>query len=328
MTAACAAASLLAPLAPCAAQQPAQTPPETPDHKPLVWAERGLAPGDVPTPPPPEPQISWTIDVGYGYMFNTSLSTTGSFALNRADIAIGAQFDLSRDLSIIANFGTEASLYAFSALTDLGADPWDDIYYFGLDARLQWAITTQGLLWIGGYFHSWGETGATFNQSITGGGFMGASWVWDENLTMGIGFGVGTQLSKDVIGWPIIQIRWQITDQLRLNTVPGPTGLWASGLEVSWAFNKLIELGIGGRYDYRRYRLNNIGVAPGGAGQDIVWPIWLRLGFHFNPTFSLDLYGGLAAGGELALDDSTGFQLSKTRYDVAPMLAVSGHIKF
>ncbi len=325
---ACALAGLLAPSAPSAAQQPAQPPPVPPPPQPFVWADRGLAVGDVPVPPPPDPQIRFSVNAGYQHIFQTGLSTTGNVAIDRVGLEIGAQFDLTRDLSIIANFGFEGNRYQFSQVTDLGADPWDDVYWFGLDVRLQWAMTDQALLWVGGYFHSWGENGATFGNTITGGGFMGASWVWDENLTVGVGFGVGSQISKDVIGWPIFQLHWQITPNLSFDTVPGPTGLWASGLEVAWAFNEMIDLGLGARYDYRRFRLNNVGVAPGGAGQEIVWPMWLRLGFQFSHTFSLDLYGGIATGGELALDDSNGLQLASTRYNVAPMVAVTGSLRF
>ena len=111
-------------------------------------------------------------------------------------------------------------------------------------------------------------------------------------------------------------------------TVPGPGGAAITGAELIWDLGRGWEVGLGGRYEYRRFRLDDDGIAPDGVGQETGVPIWGRLSYRFNPNLSLDFYGGYTFLHELELTDDQGHTLAEEDVDPAPLVAVFVQVRF
>jgi hypothetical protein len=65
------------------------------------------------------------------------------------------------------------------------------------------------------------EDGADFGDGISGGALLGASRKINENLTMGPGLGVLSQIEDDPFVFPIFLIDWKISDTLSFGTGRG-----------------------------------------------------------------------------------------------------------
>jgi hypothetical protein len=277
--------------------------------------------------PPPE-KLTFSLRAAYQYIFETDVDGGGDVQISRAGLAVGAETDLSRDIDLVTNLRYELSEYDFSGVSDLGPDPWDDIHTLSVDARFQVAMTNDVALW-GGPVLLWArQDGADWNEALTGGGFLGMTFIINEDLTLGAGMGLVTQLDDSLRPFPIFVVKWKITEQLGLKSTPGPLGIAATGLELTWDLGEGWEIGMGGRYEFRRFRLDDVDSAPDGVGEETSFPMWLRLSYSVNDKFSLDVYGGATFNGHLRLEDFNGRKLAEADYDSAPTVAVVGSLRF
>ncbi len=316
-------AILAAAAQPCHAQQEGDPPPAD-EERPRT----GLRPADIPPPPPLESKIKFSVSAGFQYVLKTDIDGGGELSIGRTGLEVGTEIPLEEDFKLIANLRYDFNVYDFSAMTALGADPWGDTNYLGIDARIQWNATERVIVFAGGVVQSWRETTAGWDGSWTGGGIVGASWIHSKTLVFGLGFGVVTQLEDPVLAYPIIILSWKIKEKMRLTSVAGPAGIAATGLEFVYSIGKGWETGVGARYEFRRFRLDDSGVAPGGVGEETNLPVWVRISYRVSKNFSFDIYGGILAGGSLAIDNAAGVTVGDVSYSMTPMLAVSFRLRF
>ncbi len=67
--------------------------------------------------------------------------------------------------------------------------------------------------------------------------------------------------------FPILIIKWNITDTLKFETGRGFGASQGPGLNLVWQATDKCKLTLGGRYERQRFRLNDDGIAP-----DVILP--------------------------------------------------------
>lgn len=173
------------------------------------------------------------------------------------------------------------------------------------------------------------EQGADRADGETYGVFAGASWVLNDRLTIGPAFGVFTQLEDgDLSAFPALLIDWDIAERWNLSTGPTIGASRGPGLTLSYAMTEVVNLGLTGRYEETRFRLDDEGPAPDGIGEDRSFPLVLSVGYEPGPWASVNAFAGAELGGSLRLEDSSGKVVSTQDYDPAPILGLQARLAF
>lgn len=273
------------------------------------------------------------LGAGYLYQFETDLDDNlgGDVSIQRAYGAGGASFQLTPGLDLGLRFAYEGGWYDWGGNNPLflggTRSPWSNAQGYQLGARLGMRIDSQWSAGISFYGNSAGEWDADFNDTVTVGGTWTVAWRPDPNFMIGGGMLVATQLEDDALIIPLFLIDWKINDSLRLTNVGGPEAYpTGAGLELIYAASSAIELGIGGRYETRRFRLDDDGPAPEGIGEDTTFALWGRLGWNVTDQLHTDFLVGGMLGQELELRNSSGRRLASV--DVDPSLFVAAFISF
>jgi hypothetical protein len=163
---------------------------------------------------------------------------------------------------------------------------------------------------------------------MQGGGFAGISYRFGDRLTLGPGVGVMSQIEDSATVFPVLIIKWKITDQLSLETGRGIGATLGPGLILQWKASDKWNLSIGGRYEKLRFRLNDEGVAPKGIGQDRTFPVFGGIGYSFSRLAQMSLFGGVELGGELKLEDENGGPIVKENYGAGGFAGVAFSFRF
>ncbi len=272
---------------------------------------------------------------GYIHEFSTSFSNSGSVSVNRGFVGAGIGLNLDGPLSIGLGASWSGDWYEFDGDSELtpapGVQPWNDIQAVSLRARMSLELSEKWIL--GGSLSvlSAGESGAEFSKSLTLQTMLTATWKFSDTFFVGGGALISTQLEDSVQVIPLILINWEISDDLILSNIIGPeTYPTGAGIELAWRPNRGTELAIGGRYENRRFRLDDSGPAnrANGVGQDYGFPLWGRATWKFRGGFRIDLVAGLSLFNEYELSDSNGDVIGKTDLDPAPFMGLFGSYRF
>jgi hypothetical protein len=303
--------ALLAVASPCLAQDPG-------------------APGNEPAAVPPldDTDLTFSVAAGYQFLFRTDLDAGGSYSVDRVGLEFKAKTKIGQDWRVEGNFRYLFNDYDFNNAVGLGGDPWSDIHTVQMDVRLEWWATND-IVVIFGPFLMWSrESGASWEDALSGGAFAGVMYVKSSKLAFGAGVGISSQLEDSVLVYPLLFLDWKFSGNMKLTSVAGPVGLAFTGIEWVWDFADHFQFGVGARYEFRRFRLDNSGFAPGGVGEDTSVPFWGRLSYRFNDNFAADLYAGFVAGGKFKVDDSNGNRLGQDDSELAPTLAIAFRLTF
>jgi hypothetical protein len=118
-------------------------------------------------------------------------------------------------------------------------------------------------------------------------------------------------------------IDWRPCKEFRLSNFAGPEAYpGGAGLEAIWVISDEYELAFGGRYTYRRFRLDDSGSPQraNGVGTDEGLPVWLRATHRAKCGGRLDLVAGMQLMGEMSIDDSRGNELASEDVEPAPFV--------
>lgn len=304
----------------------------------IVAPARGQSPKPVDVEgagePPPDATTklgAWTFSIWArgDHTFTTDIDSGGTFSSSSGRVTLTAESLVQRDLSLKLSMGFGGDFYDFKgANLGSGLDPWDDIYSLGFRGRINWSVTNQWVVFGGADILFSGETGASWDNAITGGGLFGATYIFGQDLQVGLGFFIGSKLEDSVLFVPVPVLHWKIDEHWAIST-QGRAGLTGgTGAELIYDFGGGWAAAIGGRYEFRRFRLSDSGPTPNGVGQDSSFPFWARLSYDLNKNFSMDFYGGFLLGGNFQLDDSAGFKLGESDYDGAPFMGLSLRLEY
>ncbi len=279
--------------------------------------------------PSRQAELQFSLHTGIENQFESDLGGAGELDVSRFRFGLGATFAPQADFDVALQFNYAFDNYSFSGSTSLGGpEPWNDVHSFGLRATFSYEATNEWTVFAGPVFQFSHESNGDIGDGFTGGGFIGASYVFSRQLVLGGGFGVVSQIEDDARVFPVLVVHWQIRDHLRLTSQTAGSGSGVAGLELVYDWGNDWEVAFGGSYTFRRFRLDDEGVAPSGVGEETGIPLHLRVSGRLQEDLHLDLYAGVTLGGELRLEDSGGSGIATADYDGTPFVGVSLRLRF
>ena len=278
---------------------------------------------------PEKKSTTWSVSGGDIYQFDTDIDGGGSFSENRLFIGGGISYEFTPSLTIDFKVASEIDDYDFKGggafTAPAGGTPWKTTTDITMRGLGRWKIDDSWRVFLGGVVSWAAETDADIAKAFTGGGLFGASYTFSEDLTLGAGVQISTRLEDDLLYIPSPIIDWRITEQFFISNVRGPVGYPASlSVEAVLYLSKEMNISLGTRYEYRRFRLDDSGpiAIPNGVGTNSGFPVWVRYEWRPVPEIRIHLLGGVSFGQRLELDDRDGYQLSKQNVDVAPFVGL------
>jgi hypothetical protein len=270
---------------------------------------------------------TWGIHGGDIYQFDTGIHDGGSFSVNRVFLGGGIDYKFTPSLSLNFDIGFEIDSYDFKGsgpfTNAANGVPWTTTMDVTLKVLGRWKVDDQWRVFLGGLVSWSGETTAKATDSFTGGGLMGFAYTFSDELTLGAGMQISTRIEDGLLFIPSPIIDWRITEQLFISNVRSPVTFPASlGVEIIYYLSREVNISLGTRYEYRRFRLNDDGPLniQNGVGLDSGFPLWVRFEWRPVPQIRLHLVAGVELGEKLKLYDQDGNGIVDEGVDPAPFV--------
>ena len=217
------------------------------------------------------PSGPWVFGIQGGavHQFSSNLGDTGEFSSTSWFIQPGVTYAWSRRTSAGIAIGYGESNYDFKNGATLGGGkPWDRIR----DARVSFPIrfgmteTINGIVIPSVRWNA--ESGASMDDGRTEGVLAGFIWRYSDSFSIGPGFGPFTEIDDDTNVFPIILLDWDINDKLNLGTGSGLAATQGPGLVLTYKATPTLDIGLGGRVERLKFKLDDRGPAPAGIGHE------------------------------------------------------------
>lgn len=287
-----------------------------------------LAGAGVAVAGPPDPW-RWSVDAGLLHQAETSLDTGGDVKVDRFFARGGGSRKMGDDLRVGVSLGLGQDRYDFSGASGFGGlDPWERVRRVRLSAPVQYKVNDDWMLFGSPSLRFDAESDASLGDGQTIGLIAGASYRVSERLTLGPGLGISSELEDDMSIFPLLIVDWEITDNLRLETGGHTAAMGGPGLQLRWTYSPAWEFAIGGRYEKRRFRLDDTGVAPGGVGEDKAVPVYGFARFSLSKDAELMVLAGARVAGSLRVENAAGQGISESDLSTAPFFGGSVRLRF
>lgn len=268
--------------------------------------------------------MTWTPYVVLSNQFRTDFegSTAGSVSIARLLGGVEGIIPVFRGAVVEIHAATEWSRYDFKDLA-VGGSPnrTDDMSGTYLGARYRMFFDEHWYGAVGAAFTMAAQSDAKFSDGLTYGFQAGGGYRFDDKLVLGLGFSTATELESDQSFFLFPIVKWKITDKWRFNAEP--LGLRGVEFELSYYINDDWRLQTDLTLTQRTYRLDNTGIAPGGALRDTYIP--LMVGATWTPEGTgIELIGrvGVQVYQEIRVRNSASVDVFKSQTDPAPMASL------
>lgn len=261
---------------------------------------------------------SFSLRGGFLHHFGTDLEKQGDFSVSRFFIQGGPEYapDSRRSIALAAGYGIDRYDFAGGSLSSV-QEPWEDIHAVRLGASLRWGMENDWTLFAMPSLRWNAESGADKGNALTGGVYAGAAYRFSDRLTAGPGLGITSRLEDSASVFPFLLLQWKMTERLTLATGKGFAAMQGPGLTLEWKATARWDLLFGGRYEQQRFRLDDRGQVPDGIGEKTSLPLFIGATCEISPKVRADVFGGVALGGELRLEDRDGRLVAEDDFDPA-----------
>ena len=218
--------------------------------------------------------------------------------------------------------------YSFNnAVAFGGVAPWGDVQRYGFTLPLNYGVGDGWVVGVAPSFDWFKENDANSSDSLAYGATFSALKRYANGNIIGLGFGAFDRI-EDTAFIPFAIVNWRFGDRwlLRNPLAAGPTG--PAGLELDYLFDNGWTLGFGAAYRTVRFRLSDSGPTPNGVGEFSGVPVFMRASNTFAGVYTLNLYAGAIAGGELRVEDSSGNAVQTEDFDLAPLVGFNVTARF
>jgi outer membrane receptor protein involved in Fe transport len=273
--------------------------------------------------------VHWTLQAGTVYQSSTSLDKGGDMSAGRyfASGGVGKFFANRWRMGVSVGYGEDH--YDFSGSNGFAAlDPWSRVRELRFSVPVQYFANKEWTVYAIPSVRFNAESGTSLSEGKNGGLIAGASYRISDELAIGPGFGVFSEIEDSTSFFPILIVDWKITDTLSLETGRGFAASRGPGLQLRWQMASNWEFIFGGRYEKIRFRLDDSGPAPNGIGQDKAFPLFALAEYAFGRDTRLSLVGGAEVGANMQLEDSNGRHISDSDLSTAPFLGAAFQMKF
>ena len=280
----------------------------------------------------------------YGHQFKTDVDDDSEMSRNNAFLSLSQRIKVADKTSVFLLGSYTLQAYNFNDDPSGGSTPqkhyqWDDVHRGVIAALVGHDVNDRWRLIGGALVRSWGERGANFGDTITGGVIAGFDYHPNEDFSIGLILGAFSALEDHVGILPVPTLKWQFAENWKwtvgLTTVLDP----GVGSELEFTINDEFSIGAGFTYQTRRFRLgdgNRAGNNPsrpgrddeGGVGQETELPVFVQIRWRPIPAAAIDLLGGVALAGHLRVEDNDGNHIADDDYDAAPFVGLKGQIFF
>lgn len=263
------------------------------------------------------------------HQLGSEIDSGGSFSTGRLLFEGGFTYapDFRRSISIA--IGYDRTAYDFEEQPGLATeDPWGTIHTISIGAFVRYGISREWTVFMIPTLRTTAESGADFSDAITGGGLAGFSYRFGDQLTLGPGIGVITQLEDDPSVFPVLFVNWRITERLNLETGGGLGATRGPGLVLNWDPTGEWRVFVGGRYEKSDFRLRGDGVEPAGVGSNREVPLYGGVIWRVRPGLQVNLIGGVELGGQLSLADSDGSTREEGNYQTAGFFGIGFRFRY
>ncbi len=277
----------------------------------------------------------------YGHQFEADVEDSGTeMARNTAFFGLGHRVSLGEDstLFLVGNYTLHGYDFSGSSGTS-NRYRWDDVHRGVLGAIMGHDVSDRWRLMYGGIVRTWGEGGANFSDTLSGGLLVGFDYHTSDDFSVGLLVGALSQLGGGVGLVPVPTLKWKFAESWRLNV--GMVQLVDPGVGAQLNYLITPELSLGGGFTFqsRQFRLSDKARIQGrpnhpnrtdddGIGQETEVPIFATLRWKPTPKVELDLNGGVAVAGNLRVEDQDGNRISDDDYDPAGILAFKAQFLF
>jgi len=260
--------------------------------------------------------------MGYGHLFKTDIDGSGDVSRDGFRLLFNDEISFTSDFTLTNIISYDFQHYDFSSSSRF---QWNDIHFanyvplFTWKANDQWSILAAPIVRLNI------EGDAKLKDGVRGGGAVGFNYIYSPTLSLGLLIGALDQIEDDVQIVPIPVINWKFADAWMLRT--GVSNLGAQnglGAEIGWQWMPKLELVGGAQFQRRRFRLDT----NDQVGQETRIPIYGKLSFAMTPRGKLELYTGVAAGGELRLENKNGKKIREKDYDATAMVGAQLNFVF
>ena len=304
---------LLAPVI-LASTQPAEPPEASADVESVVFEQ---------TQPPP---VSFRLNIDYRTMFSADFQDIdGDVSVHRIRGTLGARFQLDTQNTLALSIGEEISFYDFDD-SDLGLDLdsddiFEDVYQTSLGASFFHTIDETWTAVVLGRARFAGEADADIGDAATFALLGGVRQKISDTLSLSYGLGFRTRLEDSTILVPLVDIRWQINDQVRLQGNRFGLAL-VTEIDEDWAIS------INGSWEPREYRLDEHRGSrlDEGVVQDDRAVIGLELIYEPSRTLKFSIEAGAILYQEFEFQDNDGDKLRDIDADPPPF--IGGHFEW
>ena len=259
---------------------------------------------------------NFVMDLSAQYEFADESPAGPAGDVIRGRVSIPLFIPLSKDWRIIGVVRGGFSDYETDPFGGNGLQTWNVGGLVTLDGQLNdtWSITFGAL---GGA--SW-EDGASFSDSLTGGGLIMAGYRFSPTLKVGFGGLYLTRINEDALAFPALGLDWQVTDDFDIT-------LYGLDLRAEYDLSSEWSLYVRGEYDPNGALLEK----RAGSDVDSFDDQGFRAagGLKWTPCawLSLSMEGGFAFH-EYTLRNDREEILAKDRLDPAPFVGVSAQLSF
>ena len=259
---------------------------------------------------------SFVVDLSSQYEFMDESPAGPSGDVIRGRVAIPLFVPLNKDWRIIGVVRGGFSDYETDPFGGNGLQTWNVGGFVTLDGQLtdEWSATF-GVL--GGA--SW-EDGASFSDSLNGGGLIMAGYRFSPTLKIGVGGLYLTRTNEDALAVPALGLDWQVTEDFDIT-------LYGLDLRAEYDVCDTWSVYLRGEFDPNGASLKQ----RRGTDADSFDDQGFRAagGLKWTPTasFSLSVEGGVGFH-EYTLRNDHEEILAKDRLDPAPFVGVSARLSF
>ncbi len=281
----------------------------------------------VAQPEPAAVSHNATLDFHYVQQFDASIDNGGKVGVSMFGLELRIDSAITDEDDLQFRFQYQRDDWDFSGTLGVGVtDPWETINTIDFATTWFHKYDDSTKLFLGGIAKMSYEESAS--DDVLFGGTVGVIHSYSSDLTLGLGIGILQQELDDARLFPVFVLDWKLSEELKLTSDISTRFGSRTGVELVWTPRKDWTLGAGVSYSYSRFKLDDTGFAPNGAGETTSVPLTFRATYHASPSFDLTFFGGIVYAGSLEVVNSAEVEVLSEDYDPAGAVGVFGRIRF
>jgi hypothetical protein len=256
------------------------------------------------------------------------LDSGGDFRVGGAILRAGTSTGFGEGHRIGLTLNYDYFDYSFDDPVAFGdVAPWNVLQRYGFAVPLSFALQDGWSVGISPQMDWFRENGAKTSDALVWGATATAVKRFDGGNLLGLGLAAFSGIEENKF-FPFPIVNWQFSPRWRLINplAAGPTG--PAGLELDYLADGGWTIGVGAAWRSTRYRLSQSGPVADGLGEISGAPVFLRVSREFEGAYTLNLYAGFIAGGQIRIEDSNGRKLVEEDFDLSPIVGANVTLRF